>query len=765
VSGRSVKVFIPLALLLTIPVSIPVYNNWETVLLYFFSSSSGVTDPAFGKDISFYLFTYPLLEVLQTELLIIFPLVFVITSGFYWLAFKKNSQPNGFPMAAKVHLTVLIIIVILLQSWSIALERIDLLYEDRHLPVFFGPGAVEMRYQLPLIWLTFFAFLGAALSAIYFIHKHRGGKSIIGFSLLYILMLGLRHFSFIPELIDNFYVQPNPLKAESKYIQYNIDATLNAFKLNAVKQVDYPALSTLTPEQSTEISQSLYNIPLWESHLLANAYEQLQAIQPYFSFSKVATDRYIIEGKDYQVNIAARELSDQKRPVETKSWKHNHLIYTHGFGAVVSPSSQQAGKPLQWFLKDLAFNAVNEQLAVAQPEIYYGAGDYQYAIVPNNAPSALVNEPHIRSDYHGEGGLRISSSLRKLVFSLYLQDTNIFFSDSISRESRLLMRRNIYERIHTIAPFLQLDPNPVPVIVNNKIYWIVDAYTTSNLYPLVQEIASPFPKQYADDPVESYNYIRNSVKVIVDAYNGAVNFYIVDSTDPIINAYRRAYPTLLKSVDRLPVEFIKHLSYPKKLFQQQMEIYARFHQTIPEVFYQQSERLEMAKLDNQPIAPFYLTVDPLESSEHKQSERKKFILVSMLSPYKRDNLSMIAVAGCLFEDHCDHTYRDDIYVYKFPDGVQIDGPEQISALINQTPEISREFSLWNQHGSKVIQGRIIVIPIEELLLYIQPIYLAATNKTGFPQLSRVIVAMNHQAVMDKSLASAFEKLEQKLQGL
>lgn len=758
------KFLIPLSLLLAVPVTFPVHNNWETVLLYLFSTASGVTDPAYGKDISFYFFTYPVLDLLQMLLLYMFVMVFLITAMIYWQAYKKyHDHIIEFPAAAKVHLTVLVIIVVLLEAWSIALERIELLYENRHLPVFFGPGAVEMGYDLPLIWLTFLAFLGAALSIIFFIYRQRGQKVILGFSVMYVFMLIMRQFTYIPEIIDNYYVKANPLKAEGKYIKYNIDATLQAFKLDQVQKVQHPAVSTLTPEIRTHISESLYNIPLWESDLLASAYEQLQAIQPYFSFSKVSTDRYNLGGKDFQVNIAARELSEAKRPAETKSWKHRHLIYTHGYGAVISPSAQQAGKPVQWFLQDLSLKTQHEKLQLERPEIYYGTGDYQYAIVPNKAPSAIRNEPHIRSDYQGNAGLKISSILRKFLFAVYINDSNIFFSDSISRESRLLVRRNIFKRIHTIAPFLQLDPNPVPAVINKNMYWIVDAYTTSDLYPLVEPLASPFlDDNYSEPGADQYNYIRNSVKIIVDAYNGSVDFYIVDPADPIINAYRRAFPTLFKSVETLAPEFIKHFSYPKLLFSQQMQVYSRYHQTEAEVFYQQSERLQFAKLEEQPIEPFYLTIDPLESRNQQESDQKKFLLVGMFSPYQRDNLSVVTVAGCLLQERCNDVYRDDIFAYQLPLSVQIDGPAQISALINQTPEISREFSLWNQYGSKVIRGRIIVLPIKQLLLYIQPLYLAATNNTGFPQLARVIVAMNHQAVMAESLEAAFNKLEEKL---
>jgi uncharacterized membrane protein (UPF0182 family) len=258
---------------------------------------------------------------------------------------------------------------------------------------------------------------------------------------------------------------------------------------------------------------------------------------------------------------------------------------------------------------------------------------------------------------------------------------------------------------------------------------------------------------------QSFYYIRNSVKIIVNAYNGSVDFYIVDKTDPVINAYNKAYPTLFKAIETMPKEFIKHLSYPKTLFRLQMDIFARYHQKKPEIFYQQNERLQLAH--NEAIMPFYLTIDPLE--EKQQRFQQKFVLVDIFSPYQRDNLAFVNIAGCILSEDCESQYRADIVAYKMPSDVQIEGPAQITGFIDQTPEISRQFTLWNQHGSKVIRGRMIVMPVEKHILYIQPIYLAASSKMGFPQLARVIVVMNQLAIMDTSLKSAFEKLQQRLQ--
>ena len=341
----------------------------------------------------------------------------------------------------------------------------------------------------------------------------------------------------------------------------------------------------------------------------------------------------------------------------------------------------------------------------------------------------------------------------------------MLFSTSVNNRSRLLILRNIKERIATIAPFLKQDSSPYPVIVDQKIYWIIDAYTTSDLYPVVQPVDSPFVEHDPEKEPETINYVRNSIKIIVDAYNGSVDFYIVDPDDPIVSAYKSAYPTLFKSMSDMPKQFIRHLSYPQDLFSLQMQIYARYHQTDPNVFYQQSQALQFATMEGNVMIPYYLTIDILDKPGRRESEHEKFVLVNPYSPIGRDNLNSIVLAGCLDVENCNDEYIADIYFYAFPENVQVDGPEQVNALIEQNPEISSLFSLWDQRGSKVIRGRMLILPIEKSILYIQPIYLVSSATTSFPQLARIIVSMNQETAMGNSVESAYKQLEQKLSGL
>ncbi|OQK15887.1 hypothetical protein AU255_17000 [Methyloprofundus sedimenti] len=752
-----------ISFLLVIPLLIPVYTHWESFLLYYFGAKSELVDPVYAKDISYYFFSYPVYALIQKELLWIFAVLIALLSCLYLVFYKKHKQKlQEFPAAAKLHIAILVAILIFLQIWSIALERIELLYEDRHLPVFFGPGFVEMNHQLPLIILSFILFLGTAVAAIYSLYSGQKYKLAMGFGLAYLLVLTLKQADVIPNLIDDYYVSSNPVQAEAKYIQRHIKATADAFNFDDITVKNYPVVPTLTASISKEITSELDNIPLWDNDLLLSAFEQLQSIRPYFSFYQIAADRYKLGGKNQQVNIAAREIDYQGLAVEAQNWRNRHLVYTHGYGMLMLPSDQQANKPMQWLISDFGQDVKFDKLRIDRPEIYYGLAKSKYAVVPNSESLKPENRisGDMSTDYQGTGGLPLSSLFAKAVVSIFFKDERLFFSAGINNDSRILVRRNIYQRIKEIAPFLMLDNDPYPVLIDHKIYWIVDAYTTSRLYPLVQPVT--LEDSEPGTTAEKFNYARNSVKIIIDAYNGSVDFYVVDSKDPLIKTYQRLYPGLFKEFAQVPKPFIKHFRYTIAWFALQMRLYARFHQTDPVIFYQQSAALEFSHIGDKPGQPYYLTLDIEEQEKTKAVESQKFIAVNLFSPLGLDNLYSIAIAGCLKAEHCNEHYQDDIFIYKFPQDVQVEGPAQVSALMNQNPDISRQFSLWNQHGSKVIRGRMIIVFVEHTLLYIQPLYLQSSSAEGFPTLVKVLVALGRHTEIADSLTQAFEKLQKKI---
>jgi len=747
-------------LLISIPLLIPIYTDWETFLLFYFSASSELTDPVYSNNISFYFFSYPVYQLIQSQLLWFFSLIFIIVSCEYYFSNKKDKDLSGISDRAKLHIGFLAFTLVALQAWSITLERIDMLYEDRHLPIFYGPGFVEMSYQLTLIWLSFLVFLLIISSAVYSLYSGKKIKVVMGFVLLYLSITTIKHVDFIPNIIDQYYVSSNPVTAEAKYIENHIKATSDAFNFSDITEIDYPITQSVNAQLSTEIQRELSNIPVWDNELLLPVYKQLQSIRSYFTFNTVTVDRYSLNSGNTQVNIAARELDYKNLPKNAQNWRNQHLVYTHGYGLVMSPSEQQGNKPIQWLIQDFGQSTQTDKLKTEQAEIYYGLADYTYAIVPNTESLTNDNKSSgdLSTDYKGSGGMPLSTILQRTIVSSFFKDSKILFATGINSNSRILVRRNIYKRIKAIAPFLHLDKDAYPVLSNKKIYWVIDAYTYSNKYPLVK----PITLNKDDSADQAFNYARNSVKIIVDAYNGSVNFYVADKQDPIIKTYQRLYPSLFKDITDAPQAMIKHFSYPKDWFSLQMKLYSKYHQKDPSVFYQQSDALEFAKMGDKTVTPYYLTIDIEELTNTQLEERQKFVLVSPLSPIGRDNLNTIALAGCLNTSHCDEHYQDDIFIYKLPNTLQVEGPAQVSALMHQNPDISSQLSLWDQHGSKVLYGRTIIIPIDHSIIYIQPLYLESTSDQGFPSLAKVIVSMNRQTHMADSLPEAFKGLQDKM---
>jgi uncharacterized membrane protein (UPF0182 family) len=749
----SLKFYTPLSLVLAVLIALPFYHHWEEAILYVFGGASGVTEPVYGYDISFYLFSYPIYTLIQKELLFAAGMVFLMIGFLYWLEhiFVPN-QKKEFPPGAKIHLAVLIGFVVLFVIWGFLLERFSLLYVTRHEPVFSGPGFVELRYHLPLIWASIAAFIGISISAIAFIFTFRraAAHATMIFLMLFAAALGLRYVDSIPNMIETLYVKANPVKAEQNFMQYNIDATLAAYDLNKIKTVDY----TVSLDPSNDIkrwaSQKHFeNIPIWDREFLDDVYNQLQGIRPYYNFPTVDEGRYFLHGHTQQVNLAAREINISKLPQEAQNWENVHMRYTHGYGAVVTPAAQDASAPLTWYLRDLNLHS-DVGFSVDKPDIYYGLENYDYAIVPNKLDVIEISSSGAGEDkpYQGNGGISVRSLFRKALLAFYFRDYRIFFSTNITDNSKMLFRRNIAERIKTLTPFLHLDNDPYLVVSKDRFYWIQDAYTLSGLYPVSKATGDEFLDGHRD-----FNYIRNAVKIVVDAYDGEVHYYVSDPSDAIIQTYERAYPGVFKDLRKLPAELKSNLRYPREMYYIQMQMYAKYHQRQPALFFQQGETWQAAQANNEAVKPYFVTLD-----FGNCNDREEFVLLNPMTPVNRGNLSMIGVAGVADNDSCSDAYKQGITVYKFRKETQVNGPAQVDALINQTPEVAELFTLWDQHGSKVLRGRMIILPMGNSMLYVQPVYLMATSTTTIPELVRVIVSINDKVVMDNNLRSAFQRL-------
>ncbi len=749
----SVKFYTPLALILAIFIAVPFYNQWESTLLYFFGSSSGISDPIYSRDISFYMLSYPTYMMIQKELLATSAIIFCMVGILYWLEhIFVPDQSKEFPLGAKVHLTVLIGFIVTFVVWGFLLDRFSLLYTNTHEPIFYGPGFVEIRYALPLIWLGIFTFLATAITAILFIfsEKHRiKAPFLISFS-SFLIVLALPYIQTIPDLIQKFIVNPNPVKTEKPFMQYNINATLDAYDLRNVKTVDMTVKLDAAKDIETWGTQKRFeNIPVWDREFILDSYKQLQEIRPYYNFEQVHEDRYFILDHIRQVNIAAREINISKLPEEAQNWENRHLRYTHGYGAAITPAAQDAEKPLVWYLRDLNMNS-DVGFTIKHPDIYYGLEQYDYAIVPNklNILGIAASDPAISEEYHGHGGVPIPSYFRKALFAFYFKDEKIFFSSNISTESKVKMRRNIIERVKKLTPFLHQDQEPYLVMTKDRFYWIMDTYTLSDKYPASKPAAGDFL-----DGSQNFNYIRNSVKVAIDAFDGDIDYYIVNPDDPLIKAYNSAYPGLFKNIEEMPEDLRAHLRYPRDLYSLQMKVYAKYHQQSPELFYEQAETWQFAQVRDKPVMPYYQTMD-----FGNCNDKEEFVLINPMTPVNRTNLSMLGVAGIMDHDQCGSSYKPNITVYKFGKDVQVNGPAQIEALTQQDPKISEQFTLWDQKGSIVEMGRMVILPMGHTVLYVQPIYIAST-KNKMPQLTRVIVSIGNQTIMDTTLWSAFDRLK------
>lgn len=745
----SLKVYTPLSLILAIPIGLPLYRQWEQTLLYLFGPAAGQVDPAFGLDISFYLFSYPVYTLIQRNLLIIFALLFLAMAVLYWAESRMLSKADQrLPRGARIHLTVLVLFVIAIQGWGYILEQFGLLYQNNPETVFYGPGFVKFWFDLPTIWLKVLMFTGGAVALIRCIHTQKGAKLVAAFAILFLMVIGLRSTDFIPDLIEAYVVAPNEMTRQRPYIENNITATLNAFDLNDVetRQYEVRPIMTLIAEDA-DLQKNLANIPVWDRDLLSEVYEQRQGIRPYYSFPGVDVDRYTVNGLYQQVFLAAREISTRKLPETAKSWINSRLQYTHGYGVVMTPAIQRGDEDIEWFMRDIPLRSELDY-DLGQPGLYYGLEEYGYAIAPND--QGEVDHPkrdeNILVNYDGTGGAPLSNLFRKLMFALHFRDKNIFFTTDTNNKSRILYRRNITEAIGILTPYLLLDEDPYVVVTPKRLYWIQDAYTISNQYPYVPS----YDQQHY--PGHRFNYIRNSVKIIVDAYNGDITFYRFDTEDPIVGAYDRMYPGLFKSMDEMPKGLKRHLRYPKSLFEIQMGVYTKYHQRDPELFYRQEDHWEFASAETVLQRAYYMTLNLINREQHE------FMLLSPMSPINRDNLRALPLVGC------DGDNYGRIVVYSFPKGEQVYGPAQVSALIDNDTRIAQELTLWDQAGSKINRGRMIIFPVSNTILYIQPVYLISTARAKIPELIRIIISQGSLVEMDVSIETGFRKLAARVHG-
>jgi uncharacterized membrane protein (UPF0182 family) len=711
-------------------------SSWELVLGYVNATPFGVKDPLFGQDLSFFVFQLPLWRFLYggAMTLVIGTLLLSVATYVLLRSLVLTAQGPRLAAGARTHLLGLGAVLLLLRALGFWLDRYELVFSPRG--VVFGASYTDVHATLPALGaLTALALLCAA-ACVFQITRPGWVFLVAGLVVLGVVWAG--GLGIWPSLLQRFQVTPNELVAERPYIENNIRMTRQAYGLEMVKEQDFPAEDRLTSAALERNSLTIKNIRLWDHRPLLTSFAQLQEIRTYYKFADVDVDRYTINGEYRQIMLSAREMSYQHLP--SRVWINEHLTFTHGFGLVAGPVNRVTAEGLpDLFVKDIPPNVSGGLPKIMRPEIYYGELSNEYVIVRTKSQELdyPAGDQNVYSRYAGRGGVPIAGFLRKLAFAIRFGEIKIMLSDDLTGESRVMLYRRVAERVRQAAPFLRFDRDPYLVITGEgRLVWIVDAYTTTDRYPYAQ-------------PDRGLNYIRNSVKATVDAFDGTMVFYIADPKDPLIRTWARAFPGLFTPLEKMPADLRPHVRYPEDLFSLQARMYGTYHMQDPQVFYNKEDLWTIPRVSQEgrdhEMAP-YFTIMRLPGEK-----RDEFVLLSGFNPARRDNMIAIMAA------RADAPNYGGLIVYTFPKQKLVYGPRQIDARINQDPVISAAFSLWNQQGSRVIRGSLLAIPIEESLIYVQPIYLSA-EQGALPELRRVIVAFGNQIAMEPTLEQSLQRI-------
>ncbi|NOZ59678.1 MAG: UPF0182 family protein [Euryarchaeota archaeon] len=714
-------------------------RGWELFLWYANATPFGVTDPIFSRDVGFYVFSLPFYEFLlgvafwaALFLAALTALIYLYGAGVALRERLMGEVVIELPEQAKLHAAVLAGIFALLFAFRFYLSRYRVLFTEKD--TFFGAGYAEVKVYLPVLELLVVLSLAAAL--LFFASRRLGLRApLAAASLTVVVAIG---GSFITGAVQHYQVAPDEFNYERPYIEHSIKFTRLAYNLEDIKEVEFPANLNLSMEDIERNPETINNIRLWDYRPLKRTLEQLQLIRTYYAFNDVDVDRYVLNGEPVLVMLAARELNTEQLASRSLTWINEHLFYTHGYGIAMTLASEVSPEGLPVFLvKDIPPRS--EYINITRPEIYYGELTNSYVIVRTKMEEFDYprGEENVYTTYAGEGGVVLDSSLKRLAYALRFGSAKIFLSNSITDESRIMYYRNIRERVKKLAPFLAYDRDPYMVVVDGRLYWVVDAYTISSDYPY-------------SEPTRGINYVRNSVKAVVDAYSGRVSLYISDERDPIIRTYAKAFPGLFRPLDEMPPGLRKHIRYPVDYFMIQAEKYATYHMVDARVFYNREDvwhvPQELYEGSRIRMEPYYLI------TKLPGEEKAEFILMLPFTPRNKNNLVAWLAARSDGEN-----YGERI-VYLFPKDKLVYGPMQIEARIDQNPEISQYFTLWDQAGTRVIRGNLLIIPIRESLLYVEPVFLRAEQEDAIPELKRVIVAFGERIAMEETLDEALSRV-------
>lgn len=729
-AGRSINALvIGAGLFLAIVMGLTAQANWLAILRYLHPAAFGVNDPVFQRDVSFFVFTLPVYEFLIGWIGGAIVLAGIATGVTYAMGLGRLVWTP----AVKGHLSALGVGILALSAWDYQLGIYNLVFSPRG--IVYGASYTDVNAQIPA--LTILMWITIALMLILLVNVFVRALRAIGIAVALWIAAWVLVGQVYPGVVQNFQVRPSEFTLEQPYIKNHIALTRQAYALDTIQESNYPADDTLTSTELQKNADTINNIRLQDYRPLLQTFNQIQSIRTYYDFGDVDIDRYTVNGQYRQLMLSARELQPSKLTDKAQTWVNLHLLYTHGYGAAVVPVNEFSADGLPILLtKDIPPAGT---VPISRPEIYFGEETLSYVFVKTSEQEFDFprGDDNAFTTYAGTGGVPIASFGDRLMFALRFGDLNILLANAFTADTRVLFNRSIQTRIRRIAPWLMLDRDPYLVIADGKLFWMQDAYTYTDRFP------------YSEPYNDNINYLRNSVKITIDAYNGTTVFYVTDANEPLAKSYRDIFPSLFRSIDEMPAVLKAHIRYPEFLFSVQAELYRTFHMQDPQVFYNKEDLWAVPSDATGNAAgemePYYVIMRlPGETKE-------EFMLMLPFTPAKRQN--MVAWISAK-SDGADYGKR---LVYRFPKDKLVYGPEQIHARLNQDPVISSQLTLLSQRGSNVQWGNLLVIPINTSIIYVQPMYLIA-EQSQIPQLKYVVVATANSISMQPTLSDALSRV-------
>jgi len=704
-------------------------NYWMELLRFFNHVSFNINDPIFGVDVSFYVFRLPFYRFIYSFLMMTLVINLIIVGAIY-LALNPPSQGKQSWMLAPSrgvsHLAVLLALIFGLKAWDYRLKQLELVLSERGVVYGAGYTDINANYTVLMILMVLALVIAVVFLANIFLRQYR----LFIYGILVLTGVSLLGGWAYPAAVQSFVVEPSEFNYEREFLAHNIEFTREAYGIDQFISKSYDPSEMLTWDDLRENSGTINNVRLWDHRPLLTTFNELQAIRLYYRFNDVDIDRYVVNGEYRQVMLSARELDKTRLAEQAQTWVNLNLQYTHGYGVTMSPVNEVTPEGLpQYFLGDIP--PVGD-INIDNPAIYFGELTDDYVIINTSTPEfhyATAGDDNEFTFYDGDAGIPLQSFLRRALLALKFGEYRILISGELSNDSRILFDRNIHERVRKIAPFLRYDSDPYVVVNDGRLFWIQDAYTVASSYPY-------------SAPYGNINYIRNSVKVVIDAYNGSVEYYIADPEDPLVQTYSGIFPDLFSPMEEMPEGLIAHLRYPEDLFNLQAQMLTLYHITDPNKFYTREDLwavpFEQSFGQEQLMEPYYTI---LQLPDYEEPE---YVLILPFTPSQRNNMIAWMVA------RCDQPNYGDVEILLFPKERVILGPKQIENRIDQSTEISEQFTLWGQAGSRVIRGNLLVLPVNNALLYVEPIFLEAESG-GLPELARVIVVFQETVVMEDTL--------------